>query len=320
MTDSAADGDKPEDQTALNRLVSQKGRLLAVAAADKQGVSPTDFRVLFAAADHVHRLPGKDFGLLWPSVATLSTAAGTNPRSTHRALAALVAKGYLIPVRRGGGRSITGQGQSNVYRLGTVPHSATLPIPATMPDPATLPLSPPNVAKSGTTTLPDSADKPIDSNLQNNLQNERGEASARKRDDSRSNGRLSLVADSGSSEARVIPLASRKAQPKPWHVDSGATKDSYQPDDEELAHLRAEYPLTAKNHDLELKGWRAHEHPKPPKNMRDSFRKWLGIAEKIARERGQGDAGSPAAPRRNGATGRSGALDALRQIVAEERR
>jgi hypothetical protein len=83
-----------------------------------------------------------------------------------------------------------------------------------------------------------------------------------------------------------VPLHTRhqrlKAQPKPWHVDSGATKDTYEPDEDERAYLRR-FPSAAGNLDLELEKWRAYDHKKPPKDLRASFRTWMAQAEGYAR-------------------------------------
>jgi hypothetical protein len=80
-------------------------------------------------------------------------------------------------------------------------------------------------------------------------------------------------------------VARRKPEPKPWHVDSGATKATYAPDAAELAYLRGEFPLASSSVDLELGKWRRYEHRKPPKNLRDSFRNWMANKEEYARER-----------------------------------
>jgi len=94
----------------LNRLVAQKTQLVRFAARDRK-LNHLAVRVFIAATDYVHRKPGADFGLLWPSIATLAGDAGTNDRSVHRALTRLTDRHYLVPVRRGGGRTSTGQGR-----------------------------------------------------------------------------------------------------------------------------------------------------------------------------------------------------------------
>ena len=151
-------------------LTEHKWKLLAMAAQDDM-LGSREFRVLFAALDHVHRKPGKDFGLLWPSVGTLATAAATNERSVFRALATLSSRGYLIPVTRGGGRTVNGLGRSNVYRMGVISPPATLTEVATLPDVAGLTLTDltPNPDKSVSRTLTEVADNPLEVPFRKNL-------------------------------------------------------------------------------------------------------------------------------------------------------
>jgi hypothetical protein len=155
--DIAEDGS--DSASDVSRLIAQKSQLLRLAAQDRS-LGAVTVRVFLAAVDQVHRKTGRDFGLRWPSVATLAQAAGTNARSVHRALTQLSAQNYLIPIRRGGGRSAAGHGQPNVFRLGTLPKLAALPEVATLPD------SPPNPATLGTRTLPEVADNPIEDTQQ----------------------------------------------------------------------------------------------------------------------------------------------------------
>lgn len=158
---------RPTAENIAETIAAQKSRLLLAAAADGD-LPAVAVRVLIAALDHVHRTPGPWLGLLWPSLATLAIGAASNQRSTHRALAQLAERGYLVRVSGGGGRDKNGNGRTNVFRIGTRPEAATMsevatvPEAATMPEAATLSLSAVNVATLGTRTVPEVANNPLD--------------------------------------------------------------------------------------------------------------------------------------------------------------
>jgi hypothetical protein len=280
-------------------LTEHKFRLLNIAAADRDLPRPA-VAVLIAALDHVHRKQGDSYGLLWPSLPVLAERAGTNPRSAFDHMASLCERGYLVSVRRGGGRAENGTGRSNVYRLGTLQEIATLH------KSATLQLSAVNLADSRISTLRIPANNPLERTIRKNLgidslaeggslkeraDSERGESEP-------SISSLGETTAQKTSAGKVVALADRrqprpKGAPKPWHVDSGTTKETYEPDTAELAYLRQAFPLAAPALDLELGTWRRHEHKKAPRNLRDSFRNWMASAEGYARERNPKAAAPP---------------------------
>src|SRR5262249_22817685 len=100
--------DKAEAAAAVRRLSEQKRALLDAAGARLTG---EEFKTLYFALDQVNRHYGQPtFGQLWPGLETLAAKTNSNPRSTRRYMVAVVAGGFLVPVRKGGGRSRDGEG------------------------------------------------------------------------------------------------------------------------------------------------------------------------------------------------------------------
>jgi len=146
------------DNTSADCLARQKWQLMALAAADP-ALLPRDVRVLIASLDFVHQKKGPKFGQLWPSIKTLADASATKQRSIQVAMNMLVARSYLVVVRRGGGRAKDGAGLPNVYQIGTVHLAASMQQDA--------PLQGGNGAFGGKRRVHSTANNPSDSTLLN---------------------------------------------------------------------------------------------------------------------------------------------------------
>jgi hypothetical protein len=251
-----------------------------VRAAGDGALSRTALRVLVALGKFAD-----GGGRAWPSLATLASLTGVDRRKMPGCIAELERSGYVTRTRK---RDAAGDFTSNDYVIqysdGVAPPQVT---PSTSrgdtrstsrDDTVSPPQGTRGVTSPGALSIPVSEDAQGTSHLR------------------------SPHAESG--DAKIIDLGKRKARQKPpHHVVGGATKESYQPDAAELDYLRSTFKLSCGNLDLELVNWRSHDHKRPPKNLRDSFRKWMVFAEKIARAR---SGGQQSPPERGASAARSG--------------
>lgn len=241
------------DPGATSNLAEQKRNLILAACRDHR-LAPLDVRVLVVLVDHVHRQDGPDFGLMWPSAGTLAECGASSRRSVLRSLTKLSSLAYILPVRRGGGRTADGRGQSNVYRLPTtVPDLATLPDLASL----TVPDSVCNGAKSGMPTVPDLAHNPIDITSRRTIGGAEEDLSLKP---SSADILPFLGAPSTKNGAQVKKPAKRAKSARPLRQDNLALLDAYQPTPEWLARLREKAPNVAPRLDLLLEQFKNDEY------------------------------------------------------------
>lgn len=97
-------GDIFPRQSAQNELAATRNKILVAAACDRElrGVPLSVLTILLM--EYLHRKPGKDFGRMWPAVATIAAKIDASVRQVRRAFRLLRKKGLIRLVDKGCGR------------------------------------------------------------------------------------------------------------------------------------------------------------------------------------------------------------------------
>lgn len=100
--------------SAHDELAMRRNKLLVAAACDPKlrGVPLSVLSLLLF--DYLHRKPGRNYALMWPSVRKIAERIGASERQVRRSLSILVEKAIIRVVRAGGG----GVGSSTRYGMG----------------------------------------------------------------------------------------------------------------------------------------------------------------------------------------------------------
>lgn len=233
-------------QTAAT-LARDKITLLERAASDPK-LEHSDVRVAVALLSHLCRDPNNErFGQMWPSISRLAEKAQVGERSVFASLRRLLERGYILILRRGGGRrgGPASVGQTNIYRLGPGGRADTLQGSTGFVDTGsdTLQRMPSYPATNGADTLQGSTGEPVEKNLEEKNLGERRAREADASHDLDRRRREARAPDRAQSEmllpiagSRQVDVAAAPAEdtgpprsPRLYLASHGCTFDTWQP-------------------------------------------------------------------------------------------